>query len=185
MKKYFFSILLLISSVCINAQEITVSSQFAGSLGFASVGVGLTNKTAKLNHELLYGFVPKYYGGPLDKLTYRLTYMPFKLSKHKTVHWQPLNPVVFVSYNVGNKFSLMHSYKNYDQDYYWWSPALRIHVGANTALFWEGEKHATQIYLEANTNDRYITTYWDNTKNMSLADIFYLGVGVKFFYAYK
>jgi len=38
------------------------------------------------------------------------------------------------------------------------------------------------LYLEANTNDRYITTYWDNTGNMGLGDLFYMGLGVKFLF---
>lgn len=184
MKRYIFSLMMLVWCSGVMAQrQVVFTKQFAGSMGYLSSGIGLTDSSGKFTHELLYGFVPKYYGGPLDKITYRFTYIPFKVSKHKKVYWQPINPVVFASYNIGNKFSLMHSYKNYDQDYYWWSPALRFHVGANTAIFWQGKKHATMLYLEANTNDRYITTYWDNTSNMKLSDIFYFGVGVKFMYA--
>ena len=183
MKKLLFSVLFLGMINCLNAQQQKITTvQYAGSMGYISLGVGITNKSGKVQHELLYGFVPKYYGGPLDKITYRLTYLPFEIKQKGNLSWRPINPVVFAAYNMGNQFSLEHSHKNYDQDYYWWSPALRFHVGANTALFISGKKQTTMLYLEANTNDRYITTYWDNTRNMSLGDLFYLGLGVKFLF---
>lgn len=180
MKRLLFSLLFIFLLIEGKAQQQKiVTLQYAGSIGYLSVGVGVTSKTGKLQHEVLYGFVPKYYGGPLDKFTYRLTYLPFNIKYKSKTNYKPFNPVVFAAYNMGNQFSLEHSHKNYDHDYYWWSPALRFHVGANTALLFHGKAQTTMLYLEANTNDRYITTFWDNSQNMDLGDLFYLGVGVK------
>lgn len=177
-------VILLAFSMGVFAQrQQFLTAQYAGSMGYMSFGGGVTSQSGKISHELLYGFVPKAYGGPLDKLTYRLTYTPARVMISERVVWQPFNPVLFVSYNFGSDYSLQQSYKKYDDDYYWWSPALRLHGGANSSITFlnkEGDKRV-QIYLEANTNDRYVVTYWDNTTNMKAGDIFFLGLGARFF----
>lgn len=162
-------------------QKLFLTGQFAGSIGFLAVGLGVQNKSNKLQHELMYGFVPDDYGGPADKLTYRFTWLPLKVNLCNNRTWLPINPVAFVAYNLGKSYSVMPSYKRYDSDYYWWSTAVRYHIGFNTAIQFNTptKQSKMMVYLEANTNDRYITTYWDNTKNKSLNDLFYLGLGVK------
>lgn len=181
MRAFIFSLLLVLGFTASAQRKTIVTVQYAGSIGYISLGGGVTSKTEKLQHELLYGFVPKAYGGPLDKITYRFTYLPFKLRLNEKITWRPINPVAFASYNIGTGYSLQPSFKKYDEDYYWWSPALRLHLGANTAveIANSGGKSKTVFFLEANTNDRYITTWWDNTSNLHLTDIFFMGAGVK------
>lgn len=182
MKSLVFSLLLFyITQTAYGQHKLLATGQFAGSTGFLTFGVTLENKSSKLQHELMYGFVPHSYGGPLDKITYRFTWLPFHVPLCTKRTWLPLNPVAFVGYNLGKSYSLLPSYKKYDNDYYWWSTAIRFHVGFNTAVRFKtkGGKDIMLAYLEANTNDRYITTYWDNHKNMGLKDLFYLGIGVK------
>lgn len=182
MRIYIFSFLSLLFAFNASAQRKTIiTMQYAGSIGYMSIGGGITSKTQKVQHELLYGFVPKAYGGPLDKITYKFTYMPVKWQVSKKIAWMPLNPTAFASYNIGKDYSLQPSYKKYDDDYYWWSPALRFHFGVNTAIELTNDtfKNKAIIYLEANTNDRYVTTWWDNTSVLNVSDIFFLGAGVK------
>lgn len=182
MRVYIFSLLFLLLAFNASAQRKTIITiQYAGSIGYMSVGGGITSRTQKVQHEILYGFVPKAYGGPLDKITYKLTYLPFKLKIGRSMEWLPVNPTVFASYNIGKDYSLQPSYKKYDQDYYWWSPALRFHAGINTAVKLTNEncRNKAIIYLEANTNDRYITSWWDNTSVLNVSDIFFLGAGIK------
>ncbi len=182
MKSLISSLILLWSIQTVHGQkQLLATGQFAGSTGFLTFGVTLQNKNSKLQHELLYGFVPHSYGGPLDKITYRFTWLPFKVPLCSKRTWLPFNPVTFVGYNLGKHYSTMPSYRKYDEDYYWWSTAIRLHVGVNTAVRFKNKKgkDLLMVYLEANTNDRYITTYWDNHKNMGLKDLFYLGIGTK------
>ncbi|MCU0422694.1 MAG: hypothetical protein MUC81_07760 [Bacteroidia bacterium] len=181
MKKFLFNLLIFISLSAGAQRTFYGVGQYAGSIGYFSIGVGVTSKKQKAHHELLFGHTPKEFGGPLDKLTYKYSWYPFsiKLSKHSDFY--PINPTLFAALNFGDRFGLQQSYKKYDHDYYWWSPGLRFHGGINmafstTSLF---KKTKTIFYLEANTNDRYITTYYDNTGNMGLGDLFYLGLGIK------
>lgn len=182
MRAYIFSMLFLLLSTGAFAQrKAMVVMQYAGSIGYVSIGGSMTSASQKLQHDLLYGFVPKAYGGPLDKITYKFTYLPVKWRINERVAWHPVNISAFAAYNIGKGFSLQPSYKKYDDDYYWWSPALRMHLGFNTAVELTGKKQSNQalLYLEANTNDRYITTWWDNTSKLKWNDIFFLGVGMK------
>lgn len=181
MKSLVFSVLLLTGFSLYGQQSMLFTSQFAGSTGFLTFGLGIQNQSQKLQHELMYGFVPDHYGGPIDKLTYRFTWMPFKVNLCTKRTWLPFNPVAFVGYNLGKQYTIFPSYKKYDSEYYWWSTAVRFHVGFNTALRFNTRSHkgVVMVYLEANTNDRYITTYWDNYTNKSLSDLFYLGLGTK------
>lgn len=185
MRRKLFSIvyLMLLTLAGYAQRQQLLTAQYAGSIGYMSFGGGVSSKSGKLSHELLYGFVPKAYGGPLDKLTYRLTFTPYKLAVSRQVTWQPFNPVLFVAYNFGSDYSLQQSYKKYDDDYYWWSPALRLHGGANSSVTFSNKEGnpRLQLYLEANTNDRYVVTYWDNTTNMKAGDIFFLGIGARFY----
>jgi hypothetical protein len=181
MKEFTFSLLMLFAIGSFAQQRPFVTMQYAGSIGYISLGGGITSKSQKVQHELLYGFVPKAYGGPLDKITYKFTYLPANWHLSQRVAWRPLNVSGFAAYNVGRNFSLQPSFKKYHEDYYWWSPALRFHLGFSTALELTHKKSPNKglLYIEANTNDRYITTWWDNTSKLKLHDIFFLGMGMK------
>lgn len=184
MKKLLFSILILLCAGHSFAQrQPFATAQFAGSSGYVVLGGGITSVTGKIHNELLFGFVPKAYGGPLNKLTYKFSYYPAQIKMSEKVIWKPVNPTIFIGYNIGKGYSLSPSYRKYDSDYYWWSPALRLHAGVNTAVeIKHGKKdNKTMLYLEANTNDRYITMYYDNVQSINFTDIFFLGAGVKFF----
>jgi hypothetical protein len=186
MKKYIFSSLLIISMLLNDAFAQTrkgiATFQFAGSIGFVSMGAGITSKSQKLHNEFLYGFVPSYYGGPLNKVTYKLTYYPFQKHLNERVTWLPISIGGALAYNLGNGYSLLPSYKKYDKDYYWWSSGLRKHITISTSLKITPEKangKEVLLYFEANTNDLYLSTMFDNVGNMSLTDIVFLGMGVK------
>lgn len=156
--------------------------QFAGSIGYISLGGGITNKSQKLHHELLYGFVPGHYGGPLNKISYKLTYYPFEKKLSERVAWIPFSIGGALAYNLDNKYSLMPSYKKYDRDYYWWSSGLRKHLTLSTAMKVSPHTYNDRyllFYLEANTNDLYALTLWDNIGQMKFTDIWFLGIGVK------
>lgn len=161
-------------------KNILVSAQYAGSIGFLSLGTGITNRSHTLHQELFYGFTSAAYGGPLSKITYKISYYPFSVRLNKKVAWQPLNVTGFASYHLGKKFTLLHSFKKYENGYYPWSPALRFHVGLSTSFtFKQDSGRDLQFYLETNTNDLYISTLYDNVGYMAFTDIWFLGLGVK------
>lgn len=165
-----------------NGRKGIATLQFAGSIGFLSLGAGVTSKSQKFQHEFLYGFVPSYYGGPLSKISYKLTYYPIQRKISERTSWLPINIGGALAYNLGSGYSLIPSYKKYDRDYYWWSSGLRKHITLSTAIKLSpksGENKDILLYLEANTNDLYLMTWIDNPGNMSILDIMFLGVGVK------
>ncbi len=158
------------------------SLQYAGSLGYLSAGAGITNKSGKVFHEFLVGYVPEQYGGNLTKFSYRLSWFPYQVKLKKGLLWQPVNPVFFLSYNAGRDFTLTPSHQKYHQDYYWWSNGLRKHIAVNTAIMIQPDecKHRRlQLFLEANTNDLYLLTYWDNAGKMGFDEIWFLGMGAR------
>lgn len=161
-------------------KHVLVTGQFAGSIGFWSLGIGVTNRAHTIHHELLYGSLPEAYGGPMSKITYKATYLPFRVKLNNRVTWRPLNVTGFAAYHIGKKFTLLHSFKKYEKGYYPWSPALRFHVGFSTAFdVKQRSGRDLTFYLETNTNDLYISTLYDNVGYMSFADIWFLGIGVK------
>jgi len=184
MKKYIFSVLLvvLVADVFAQGRKGIATLQFAGSIGFMSMGAGVTSKSQKFHHEFLYGFVPSYYGGPLNKISYKLTFYPIQHKISETTSWLPINLGGVLAYNLGSGYSLFPSYKKYDRDYYWWSSGLRKHITVSTALKISpksGENKDILVYFEANTNDLYLMTLFDNPGHMSITDIMFFGVGVK------
>jgi hypothetical protein len=188
MKKSIFSILLPIfiiaaaGPVSAQANKGIATLQFAGSIGYLSVGAGVTSKSQKFHHELLYGFVPGYYGGPINKLSYKLTYYNFQKPLNDRLTWLPLSIGGMLAYNIDKDYSLMPSFKKYDKDYYWWSSGLRKHLTLSTSLKVRSascENKDVILYLEANTNDLYLVTLLDNVGSMRFTDIWFLGAGVK------
>lgn len=188
------STLLLVLSLLIfrnaKAQEnkrlyrFLVTTQYAGSIGFLSHGIGVTNNKQKLHYELLYGRVPHRFGGPTEKITVKFSYYPFSVPFSAKVTWKVINPGVFVSKNFGDRFPLVPDRDKYPQGYYWWAPGLRFHLAFNTAATFRISKKADRklmLYLETNTNERYITTFFSdkNYKTIPFWELWLLGWGVK------
>lgn len=182
--KYLAAALILMLPTFANAQKRAVfgTIQYAGSIGYISLGAGLTNKTNTIHNEVLYGFVPSQYGGPLSKFTYKFTYYPIKIRVSDRITWQPISVGAFFAYSIDHDLTMMPSHKKYDKDYYWWSFGLRKHISFSTSFLIHSDTLGGPrmlIYLEANSNDLYIPTLWENAGVMPFTDIIFLGIGVK------
>jgi hypothetical protein len=157
------------------------TAQFAGSIGYLSVGGGYVHNRY-IQSELLYGFVPAQYGGPRSKITYRFLWQPVELELNSRWTWKPIGTSVFLSYSLDKNMTLLPSYSKYQKDYYWWSTALRKHLGFQTAFERKDRSKPgprTQYYMEWNTNDLYMVSYWENRREMSPLDIFFWGFGIR------
>ncbi|MDQ3047368.1 MAG: hypothetical protein M3R27_07450 [Bacteroidota bacterium] len=186
MKHLSLLILILFSSECIFSQKLSerfrptyLTGQYAGSMGFASIGVG-SSVTTKTTLSLHYGYVPSEFGGKLHINTLKYSYQPFFL-KHRNVQWKPLNPTFFITYHWGNKYYVFWPKDMYPKDYYWWTSAFRFHpaLSSELTLMKKNEQPLASLFLEANTNDLYIFSYYKNQEYLSLADIIKLGAGIK------
>ena len=159
------------------------TAQYAGNTGFLTIGYSKVTASRKMELGLLYGFVPKALGGVNHSINLKMTYNPFRITIHKKFKLEPIQAGLFISQNFGDHLGLYWDSK-YPDGYYWWSRSLRIHafVGAQISVKL-GEKYFSRMsyYIEANTNDLYLHSYFPNRRTMSVTDIIFLGMGVKFY----
>ncbi|WP_400261519.1 hypothetical protein ACFX5U_16785 [Sphingobacterium sp. SG20118] len=162
--------------------------QYAGSIGYGSLGFGyeiFKNKRGYI--DLNYGYVPASKGGELHTLTAKFAYKPIEIKMKEWGKLYPFNPGVFLSYSFHEDLPFKFHSSQYPSGYYYWSPALRPHLSfsneieLNMERIWSGTGiKKVGIYSEFNTNDYYIINYFQNIKALSLADVFQLGVGIRF-----
>lgn len=161
--------------------------QHAGSIGFFSFGAGypiFKNKRGSLDFN--YGFVPKSKGGDLHIVSAKFAYRPWKVNIADGVVWYPVNPGAFVTYHIGKEYDFFWDKDTYEEGYYWWSTAIRPHISLSTEVNLDAPKltktsviKGISIYTEANTNELYLTSYLQNHRTISLAEIFKLGIGLR------
>jgi len=160
-----------------------VNLQYAGSIGFISGGIGynLFNEKAALSFH--YGYVPKSKGGWMSIFTAKFEYKPFCINVKDKLIIHPINPVFFPSYTSGDNFDYQFSTTKYREGYYFWSSALRLHLGAGTEVKILTNKNAAfksvSVYAEANTNDLYAISWFENRTSTPFYAMFKLGYGLR------
>lgn len=190
-----FSIFIVVSviSVNLNAQVLkflvpdAAITQFAGSIGYFSVGAGYDIfKNKRGNLDFNYGYVPKSKGGELNILTAKFAYRPFQVNLKDWGKFYPFNPGVFVTYTFHKDLSWRFNPRQYPDNYYYWSEAFRPHISFTNELELKADKiikgtgiKTLSIYSEFNSNDYYLINYFQNMSELSLSDIFQLGIGLR------
>lgn len=162
-------------------------SQYAGSIGFFSAGVGYELfKNDRGSLDFMYGFVPKNRGGRLHIATVKFAYRPFEVRLNDWAKLYPVNPGAFLSYHFGPRFDFQWDKDTYEKGYYWWSTALRPHISLGTEVKIDTRKVAPalkikslSLYSEFNTNELYLVSYYQNAGTLSVTDIFKLGFGLR------
>lgn len=195
MSVYFsrVSILLLFIGITLSAkaQKFLIPEdaivQYAGSIGYLSVGAGYElfgNKRGNL--DINYGFVPESKGGALHIFTAKFAYRPFVINVGNFAKIYPFNPGVFIRYTLNNNLGFNFDTVQYPKGYYYFSEAARPHLSiSNEFQLIKGKVldrtglKALSIYSEFNTNDYYLINYFQNTTALSVTDIFKLGIGIR------
>lgn len=162
-------------------------TQFAGSIGYVSVGAGYDLfKNKRGNLDFNYGYVPKSKGGELHSLTVKFAYRPFEVKIKDWAKFYPFNPGFFATYTFHKDLSFRFSTDDYPKGYYFWSEALRPHLSFSNEIEFDTKKilkgskiKAISVYSEFNTNEYYLINYFQNMKELSISDIFLLGIGVR------
>ena len=160
-----------------------VKLQFAGSIGFLSLGAGYETGNKKFEFDLFYGYVPESVGGvEIHTLTGKTTFLPFKESNNKSVTVSPLTLGAYVAYTFGDQYFLFAPEK-YPLSYYDYPTAL--HAG----VFLGGRitKHAKKkqlfsrvgLYYEIGTTDKEFISYYHNMEALNFTDILNVGIGIK------
>jgi hypothetical protein len=157
--------------------------QYAGSIGYVSTGIGYNLWKEKSSLSFHYGYVPANKGGELHIATVKLDYKPFKVKIGRQVMFYPVNPVAFLSYTLDRQFGFRFDSSVYADGYYFWSPALREHLGVTSELRLLGDRssniRSVSLFAEANTNDLYAINWYHDTTGTPFLSIFRLGFGLK------
>jgi hypothetical protein len=195
MNAYFTRCTLLIFVLCFgiraNAQQFLIPDevilQHAGSIGYVSVGAGyklFNNERGNL--DLLYGYVPKSKGGTLHIITAKFAYKPFVINVNKLGKIYPFNPGFFLTYTGHPDLELKFSKDNWPKGYYFWSEAIRPHLSFSNELELTKPRFikaaglkSLSVYSEFNSNEWYLVNYFQNVPEVSVKDVFKLGIGVR------
>lgn len=160
-----------------------VTLQFAGSTGLFTTGFSKITARDKIELGILYGYLPRAFGGPHSSLSGKFSYNPFQFNLNRNVMIEPVQTGVFVSRNFNDNLGANWSSK-YPKDYYWWTRSVRFHYFISTQISYKFKKvHLDRLafYFEANTNDLYLASYLPNRKTLGLYDIFFFGTGIKLY----
>jgi len=159
-----------------------VKLQFAGGIGFLSVGAGYTFFKDKLDVSLFYGYIPKYFTvDDLHSISLQFTGKLLKYKLSDNIEVLPLNFGVFTHHTFGSEFWVRLGDK-YPKGYYWWYPAINVglFIGAEikTKLFAnKTPASGTAFYIRIGTRGLYLASKANNS-TIPVKDIVELGFGI-------
>ncbi|AMM49929.1 hypothetical protein TH61_00320 [Rufibacter sp. DG15C] len=158
-------------------------AQFAGDIGFVSVGIGRESINRKLNTDLSVGYLPESIGGDaIFTIALKSTMLPLKPARIKTLDWYYFTAGAQLSYTFGDEYFAWEGYlSKYPNSYYRFSTALSVYVFAG------GQVDFTRVpklqkfsaYYEVGAPGEYVISHLQNPKYLSLSKIFHLALGVK------
>ncbi len=160
--------------------------QYAGSIGFLSVGVGWDyGKHNQWETTVLLGYLPQYHSES-SKLTFTLkqNYTPWSLTlKPGWLTVEPLTCGLFFNTIFSDEFWVGEP-DRYPEGYYGFSTRIRTHifVGQRLTHHFRGKNKkgkSITAYYELNTCDFYIASLFTNPDYLHLKDILSLSVGIK------
>lgn len=159
-----------------------VKMQFAGGIGFISIGAGYDFLNQKLDITYFYGYVPKFVSvDDLHSVSLQLTAKLFRIKINENIQLMPFNFGWFIHHTFGNEYWIKLP-EHYPESYYWWSP------GRNSGLFVGGElktkflssktpTSGTAFYVRVGSRGLYIASKFGNS-SIPLTDIIEVGFGV-------
>jgi len=158
--------------------------QYAGSMGFLSLGGGWDyGKEKHWETDLFIGFLP-HYSTSKNKITFTLkqNYIPWKLDLSSRLMIEPLTTGIYLNTIWGRDFWVKELEK-YPNSYYAFSSKIRINVFAGqriTYKFKEGRDYLKSVtfFYEVSTNDLYLLSAVNNSY-LKPKDYLVLSLGIK------
>lgn len=158
-----------------------VKTQFAGGIGFLSIGAGYENKRESLEGDIYYGYLPKNIGGvSIHSATAKLTWLPFNAIDLKWLQYNFLSTGILASYKFGKQYFLFDP-DNYPYNYYGHPTALHLGFFIGGQLEKSIDKKNIKrvaLYYELGTTDRELISIFTNS-SLKANEILNLAVGVK------
>lgn len=186
--KYFFVALLSLLSMPTFAQERPAALpdyatlQYAGSIGWLSLGVEYDTFRERGRWGIKYGYVPKSMGGELHIVSASLFYEPLKVRLSERFTINPVDAGMTLTYHFGDNF---HSRwpSRYPDGYYWWTTTFLLHLAAQPSITWTPKNDAPfkalTGYVEFNTNDLYLVSFIQNPKSLRWNEVVKMGLGLR------
>lgn len=150
--------------------------QYAGGIGYISIGLGYESKKKKFQGDFMYGYVPESVGGiDIHSVTSKLTWLPVRILHGKKVTINPITAGILVNYAFGKQYFLFSPDK-YPYNYYNFPTAMHvgIFVGGSMAVKQFG------IYYELGSTDKELLSYVGNSKALAFSDILNLAAGFRY-----
>ncbi|ACT92574.1 hypothetical protein [Dyadobacter fermentans] len=156
--------------------------QYAGSIGWMGVGAGYEFFNRRVRTHLQYGYVPPDKGGRLHLLSGAVFYQPVRIKAGARWEINPLDIGFKASYQFGNNY-FFNLPSRYPPNYYWWKPALRMHLATESSITRKLRRNASirsvSAYLEFNTNDLYLVSYVLNAGSLRVTEVVKAGLGIR------
>ncbi len=150
-----------------------LKAQFAGAIGFVSVGAGYESLNEKFQTDVMYGYVPKSLGGVrIHSLTAKVTWLP--LSRYiGEIKWNYITGGLHLNYAIGDRYHTFWPDK-YPHGYYNYPSAL------TATIFAGGQLHhkKTGFYYEAGMTDRQLITLIRNPGAVPFFRMVNIGLGI-------
>ena len=160
-----------------------IKLQYAGGMGFISIGAGYTTKNQKLEGDLYYGYLPESVGGvSIHSISGKITWIPIHPVSIKKYQVEPLMTGLIVNYSFGKQ------YYSFDPPYYpyrYYSFPTAIHsalfLGSRIGHNFPTNAFVRQLsfYYEILSFDREIISLVSNPKSLQVTDIVILSLGIR------
>lgn len=183
MKAWLAIFCFLILSVCAPAQSEKhragiiphhAKIQYAGSIGFISVGAGYEFAKKKLQGDFFYGYVPEKIGGiKIQSITTKLTWIPVSRLLND-IKLDMLTAGILVNYTFGRQYHLF-SRTRYSFVYYGFPTAAHLALFAGGGI----TKNKLGLYYEVGTTDRDLISFVNNPKAINFYEIINIGIGAR------
>jgi hypothetical protein len=158
--------------------------QYAGSIGHVSGGLGYDIFKGRARAGIHFGTVPRNQGGPLNIFAGKFFYPSWSLKLSEKTSFNPLDIGLIISYHTGENFKLSVPDYFASRNYYWWHTSMRIHAATETSLSIRMQRNRfvrkLTAYLELNTNDLYLVSYFTNAGTLKLTEMIKAGTGIRF-----
>ena len=160
-----------------------IKVQYAGGMGFISIGAGYSTKNQKLEGDLSYGYLPKSVGGVrIHSISGKFTWIPVNSVSIEKYQVEPLMTGLIVNYSFGKQyFSFDPPY--YPYRYYSFPTAIHSALFLGSRIGHDFPTHSfvqrLSFYYEILSFDREIISLVSNPKSLNVTDIVTLSLGVK------
>ena len=157
--------------------------QYAGSMGFMSVGTGWQyGSNHQWETDLLLGIVPRYSSKRAKAtLTLKQNFMPWNVELNDRWSLEPLASGLYVTTLLDNEFWTKEPEK-YPSGYYGFSTKLRANIFVGQRLSFSCDKNnpnkKVTLFYELSTSDMYFISAATN-KYINPRDVLSLSFGVK------